>query len=84
MRVIRTKLTGVLQMVFLAPTFFFGWKFLKKTKFVKSHEADLVWEKAYIDAYEASFAEETKGFWQEIGEMLMCGLKGRKKQSGYA
>lgn len=77
-------LTCVLQMVFLAPIFFFGWKFLKKTKFVKPLEADLVWEKAYIDAYEASFAEETKGFWQEIGEMLMCGLKGRKKQSGYA
>ncbi|KAJ4332228.1 hypothetical protein N0V87_008531 [Didymella glomerata] len=72
------------MMVFLAPIFFFGWKFLKKTKFVKPHEADLMWEKAYIDAYEASFAEETTGFWQEIGEMLMCGLKGRKKESGYA
>jgi hypothetical protein len=41
MRVMRMKLTGVSQMVFLAPIFFFGWKFLKKTKFVKPHEADV-------------------------------------------
>ena len=80
----RTTLIDVLQMVFLAPIFFFGWKIIKRTKFIKPHETDLVWEKAYIDAYEASFTEDIKGFWQEVGEMLMCGLKGRKKQSEYA
>jgi amino acid transporter len=72
------------MMVFLAPVLFFGWKLIKKTKMIKAHEVDLVWEKAYIDAYEASFAEETKGFWQEILEMLMCGMKNRKKSSEYA
>jgi amino acid transporter len=71
-------------MLFLAPILFFGWKFLKRTKMIKAHEADLVWEKAYIDAYEASFAEETKGFWQEILEMLTCGMSSRKKHSEYA
>lgn len=71
-------------MVFLAPVFFFGWKILKRTKMVKPHEADLVWEKAYIDAYEASFTEETKGFWQEILELVTCGMASRKKSSEYA
>ncbi|KAL2684807.1 hypothetical protein Neosp_005898 [[Neocosmospora] mangrovei] len=57
-------------MVLVAPITFFGWKFIKKTKFVKASEADLVWEKPQIDAYEASFEEVPVGFWVEIVQMF--------------
>ncbi|UPK99146.1 hypothetical protein LCI18_010081 [Fusarium solani-melongenae] len=57
-------------MVLVAPITFFGWKLTKKTKFVKASEADLVWEKPQIDAYEASFEEVPVGFWVEIVQMF--------------
>lgn len=53
-------------MQILAPILFFGWKFLKGTKFVKPSEVDLVWERPIIDAYEARFTEPPVGFWREI------------------
>jgi yeast amino acid transporter len=68
-------------MVLVAPITFFGWKFAKKTKFIKASEADLVWERPLIDAYEATFEEVPVGFWTEIIQMF--GLK-RNKQSGTA
>ncbi|RSL45894.1 hypothetical protein CEP54_014090 [Fusarium duplospermum] len=68
-------------MVLAAPILFFGWKFVKKTKFIKPEEADLVWEKPMIDAYEENYDEEDLGFWREL--MKMVGL-GKKKTSGYA
>jgi amino acid transporter len=41
-----------------------GWKFLKKTKIVKSHEADLVTDLAEIEEYHRTFVEkpETNAF----------------------
>ncbi|KAJ5085138.1 hypothetical protein N7532_009909 [Penicillium argentinense] len=57
-------------MVLLAPVLFFGWKLLKRTKFIKAHEADLVWDRPVIDAYEASFMEYAPGFWTEIAQMF--------------
>ncbi|KAM5342990.1 hypothetical protein ACJ41O_013956 [Fusarium nematophilum] len=60
-------------MVLVAPVLFFGWKLVKRTKFVKASEADLVWEKPVIDAYEAAFEEVPVGFWTEI--LQMFGLK---------
>lgn len=44
-------------MLILAPILFFGWKLFKRTKLVKSHEADLVWERPIIDAYEETFVD---------------------------
>ena len=65
-------------MVLVAPVTFFGWKLVKKTKFVRPEDADLVWEKPEIDAYEAVHEGEVKGFWADVGRMI--GLK--KKGSG--
>ncbi|KAH7228408.1 amino acid permease-domain-containing protein [Fusarium solani] len=53
------------------------WKILKGTKFVKPHEADLVWERPEIDAHEASIMEPQIGFWREIGQLFCLGRKGK-------
>lgn len=43
-------------LVLLDPCLYIGWKLLKRTKFVGKYEADLVWERPTIDAYEVSFS----------------------------
>ncbi|KAF2830227.1 hypothetical protein CC86DRAFT_368063 [Ophiobolus disseminans] len=68
-------------MVLVAPVLFFGWKFLKKTKFIKPLECDLIWQKAIIDAYEENFNEPATGFWQEIGHMFLCGRSIKKSKA---
>jgi amino acid transporter len=60
-------------MVLVAPLLFFGWKLFKRTKFIKPFEADLQWQKVVIDAYEENYNEPAVGFWQEIGQMFLCG-----------
>lgn len=57
-------------MAILAPIFFFGWKVLKRTKVVKPHEADLVWERPVVEAYEATFVNEPVGFWTEMVQLV--------------
>lgn len=57
-------------MVILAPILFFGWKFWHKTKLVSPYEADLVWERPIVDAYEARFKNPPLGFWTEMGQMV--------------
>ena len=42
-----------------------GWKLIKRSKFVKPEEADLVWERPKIDAYEASI-DPPLGLWWDI------------------
>ncbi|KAL4787345.1 amino acid permease/ SLC12A domain-containing protein [Aspergillus varians] len=55
-------------MVLLAPILFTGWKLVHKTKFVKPHEADLVWEAPEITNYEEelSIIDPPTGFWEEM------------------
>ncbi|OAA46143.1 Amino acid/polyamine transporter I [Metarhizium rileyi] len=67
-------------MQILAPILFFGWKFLKRTSFVKPHEADLTWERPTIDRYEASFLHEPVGFWTEIGRLFGINRKSKSHQ----
>lgn len=50
-------------MVLLAPILFIGWKLIHKTKWIKPHEVDLVWDAPLIDAYESSFITPPVGFW---------------------
>jgi amino acid transporter len=57
-------------MVLVAPVLFFGWKVVKRSKFVKPHEADLIWDRPVIDAYEDSFTEYAPGFWTEVFQMF--------------
>lgn len=67
-------------MVGVAPILYVFWKVFKKTKFVKSDEADLVWERPLVDLYEASFTSPPVGFWTEM--MQLVGLR-RKKIDNY-
>lgn len=64
-------------MQLLAPILFFGWKFYKKTKMVKPEEADLIWDRPTIDAYEARMMRinPPTHFWQEMGHMVGLGRK---------
>jgi amino acid transporter len=64
-------------MLIVAPITFTGWKLIKRTKFVGPLEADLVWERPIIDAYEATFIDKPVGFWVE-----MLQLVGIKKRAG--
>ncbi|KAK5996974.1 General amino acid permease AGP2 [Cladobotryum mycophilum] len=64
-------------MQLVAPTLFIVWKVIKRTKFVRPHEADLIWERPIIDAYEAQFTEPQAGFWTEM--LQLVGLRKGKK-----
>lgn len=57
-------------MLIVAPILFVGWKFLKGTKIVRPHEADLVWERHIVDAYEESFFSPPVGFWTEMIQLV--------------
>ncbi|KPM42831.1 General amino acid permease AGP2 [Neonectria ditissima] len=63
-------------MLFAAVVTFTFWKLFKRTKMVKAAEADLIWDKPVIDAYEDSFAHPPEGFWNELLQLL--GLKKKK------
>ncbi|KAF2716304.1 AAT family amino acid transporter [Polychaeton citri CBS 116435] len=57
-------------MLILAPITFTAWKLIKKTKFVKPHEADLVWDAPIVDAYEETFIDPPIGFWRELVQLV--------------
>ncbi|WPH03973.1 Hypothetical protein R9X50_00685600 [Acrodontium crateriforme] len=61
------------------PPLYIIWKIIHKTKWVKSSEADLVWEKPIVDAYEATFLGPPIGFWREMGHLVGIGLKKDKE-----
>lgn len=71
-------------MLILAPITFTGWKLVKRTKFVKAHEADLVWERPIVDAYEASFLSPPMGFWREMLQLVGIGIKKKDRRSSLA
>lgn len=60
-------------MQIVIPLLYIIWKIIKRTKFVGPHEADLVWERPIIDAYEASFIDPPIGFWREMGQLVGIG-----------
>jgi len=57
-------------MVGVAPILFIFWKVFKKTKWLKPHEVDLVWDAPLIDAYEASFITPPVSFWTEMLQLV--------------
>lgn len=65
-------------MQLVCPVLFIGWKIIKRTKIVSPREADLVWDRPLIDAYEASYIDEDIGFWREV--LQMFGLKKKQQQ----
>ncbi|KAI7208096.1 putative amino acid permease [Hortaea werneckii] len=60
-------------MVILDPILFIVWKLLKRTKWLKPYEVDLVWEKPEIDEYEAELPPYTGGTWNSI--LRFCRLR---------
>ena len=60
---------------FIAFATFTGWKLIHRTKFIKPLEADLIWERPTIDAYEATFFDPPNGFWREMLQMVGIGRK---------
>ncbi|KAM0245257.1 hypothetical protein ACHAQJ_010603 [Trichoderma viride] len=67
-------------MQLLAPALFIFWKVVKRTRFVRPSEVDLVWQRPTIDAYESHFVEPPTAFWTEM--MQLVGIK-RKKDASY-
>ena len=68
-------------MVGIAPILFIFWKVLKRTRFVKPIEADLVWERPIVDAYEETFISPPIGFWTEMLQLFGIG-RGKKDRRG--
>ncbi|KAI0475083.1 amino acid permease/ SLC12A domain-containing protein [Xylariaceae sp. FL0804] len=66
-------------MALIAFCTFFGWKLFRRTRFVRPAEADLVWEKPLVDAYEASFVSPPTRFRDEI-RALITGKTLRKER----
>jgi amino acid transporter len=68
-------------MAFISILLYFGWKIIKRTKFVGPLEADLIWEKPQIDAYEASFTEPPTRLRDEL-RALFTGSKKKENHMG--
>lgn len=66
-------------MVIVTPALFIIWKLLKRTRFVPAREADLVWERPIVDAYEASFLSAPVSFWTEMLQLVGV-ARGKKDQ----
>jgi yeast amino acid transporter len=65
------------SMQIFIPPLYLIWKVIKRTKVVKPHEADLVWERPIIDAYEETFLDPPVGFWREMAQLVGLGkIKG--------
>lgn len=58
------------SMQVLAVILFLGWKIVKRTRYVRPAEVDLVWERPGIEAYENSITELAVGFWTEMGQLV--------------
>lgn len=63
------------SMCFVSPILYFGWKILKRTKVVKPHEADLIWERPMIDAYESTLEVHAHAFWRSCRESIGLGKR---------
>lgn len=57
-------------MVILMPILFFGWKYVKGTKWLKPEEVDLVWDAPYITAYEEATPDRPVGFFRDCWQSL--------------
>ncbi|KAI5863715.1 amino acid permease/ SLC12A domain-containing protein [Durotheca rogersii] len=58
---------------------YWGWKLFRRTQFVPAAQADLVWEKPAIDAYEAGLIDQPT----RLRDDLLAMIRGKKKQQNY-
>jgi len=56
-------------MLIVAVVFYPGWKLIKRTRLIKPKDADLVWERPVIDAYEATLIEKKEPLFRELWRM---------------
>jgi yeast amino acid transporter len=68
-------------MALLAIVLYTSWKVIHRRPFVKSRDADLVWERPLVEAYEATLTDEPSSLWREL--LAMVGIKkfNRRKTS---
>ncbi|OAP59822.1 hypothetical protein AYL99_04824 [Fonsecaea erecta] len=52
------------------PWLFLIWKIIKRTKWLRPQDVDLVWERPIIDAYEETFLDPPVGFWREFAQLF--------------
>jgi len=57
-------------MVFVAVITYTSWKMIWRTSLVHPSQADPVWDKPVIDAYENAITEPPQKFWNEIARMV--------------
>lgn len=67
-------------MIFVCILLFVGWKVVKKTKFVRPQDADLVWDKPIIDAYEESL-DPPLGLWEDVWNSFLISIRMRTKSA---
>ncbi|KIW99393.1 uncharacterized protein Z518_11381 [Rhinocladiella mackenziei CBS 650.93] len=69
-------------MIFVCILLFVGWKLIKRTKFVRPQDADLVWDRPVIDAYEES-GDPPLGLWEDVWTTTLAALRIKvRKQDG--
>ncbi|KAI7777023.1 hypothetical protein LA080_004183 [Diaporthe eres] len=64
-------------MQIVAPILFIFWKILKRTKYIKPKDVDLVWDRPLLDRYEEHLLvrEPPSSFWKEMVQMVGIGRK---------
>ncbi|KAF2814974.1 AAT family amino acid transporter [Mytilinidion resinicola] len=67
-------------MCFICIVAWVGFKLIKRSKFVKPLEADLVWERPAIDAYEASI-DPPLGLWTDIWQSVTRSKKTKQSHA---
>lgn len=58
------------SMQIVAVVLFGGWKIVKKTRYIRPREVDLVWKRPEVDAYENAITEPALEFWTEMVQLL--------------
>ncbi|OAA65770.1 amino acid permease [Niveomyces insectorum RCEF 264] len=70
-------------MVILAPILYVGWKLIKRTRILRPHEVDLIWEADSINVYETLETDPPVGLWTEVVELVglrLAQLRGKRQQ----
>ncbi|KAF4550551.1 Amino acid permease-like protein 26 [Elsinoe fawcettii] len=61
---------------------FVFWKLYKKTRYVRPHEADLIWEAPVVAAYETIETTPINTFWREMLQLFTFNKFGGPKKQG--
>ncbi|GAD98130.1 hypothetical protein NECHADRAFT_90485 [Paecilomyces variotii No. 5] len=68
------------SMQIIAILLFCGWKIIKRTRYIRPDDVDLVWKRPQVEAYEDSITEPPVGFWKEM--LQMTGFSRHKRPAG--